>query len=298
MQSTLLILIATMAVTGPTRGGKVSSAPSNPTLSHCLVSVKDEVQVPAQEPGVLSSLVVREGMLVRKGSLLGSIDDTERQMQKRLALIEHTAAREQAENDINVRYAIKAAEFAEAEYQQALDANAKVRGTFAATDVRRLKLGWHRAVLQIDQAKLDLRTAAFTADSRAAEVEAADTNISRRQIVAPLDGEVVDVVRHAGEWVQPGEPVLRIVRLDTLRIEGFLSASQYDPSEVANRPVTVAVTLARGRDVKLTGKIVYVSSLVQAGGEYRVWAEVTNRREEGQWLLRPGLKASMTIHVD
>jgi hypothetical protein len=34
---------------------------------------------------------------------------------------------------------------------------------------------------------------------------------------------------------------------------------------------------------------------LKAGGEYRVWAEVANRRERGHWLLRPGLEARMTI---
>jgi hypothetical protein len=49
--------------------------------------------------------------------------------------------------------------------------------------------------------------------------------------------------------------------------------------------------------VQFTGKIIYISPLVQAGGEYRVWAEVSNRQENGQWLLRPGLNAEMTIQL-
>ena len=43
--------------------------------------------------------------------------------------------------------------------------------------------------------------------------------------------------------------------------------------------------------------ITFVNPLVQAGGEYRVWAEVVNRQENGEWLLRPGLEAEMTIDV-
>jgi multidrug resistance efflux pump len=270
---------------------------SNPVLPRCVVSAKDEVQVPAQEAGMLTALPVREGVQVRAGDLLGRIDDSERQMEKRQALIEQQGAKEQADNDVNVRYADAAARVAETEYQQAVDANRRVRGTFPEAEVRRLKLAWHRAVLQIEQAQLEQRMAAFTSDSAAADVEAADTNIRRRQIVAPIDGEVVAMLRHAGEWVNPGEPVLRIVRFDTLRIEAFLNAAQFDPGDVAGKPVSVEVALARSRTVKLSGTIVYVSSLVQAGGQYRVWAEVANRRDVGGWLLRPGLDATMEIHV-
>jgi macrolide-specific efflux system membrane fusion protein len=100
-----------------------------------------------------------------------------------------------------------------------------------------------------------------------------------------------------GEWVEPGNEVLRLVRLDRLRIEGFLNASDFSPSEVSNRPVRVTVELARGRKETFQGKIVFVNPLVQAGGVYRVWAEVVNRMENNQWLLRPGLLAEMTIDV-
>ena len=49
--------------------------------------------------------------------------------------------------------------------------------------------------------------------------------------------------------------------------------------------------------MRLDGKIVFVSPLVQPGGEYLVWAEVENKQENGHWLLRPGLTATMTIQL-
>jgi multidrug efflux pump subunit AcrA (membrane-fusion protein) len=272
-----------------------AAGPANPLLKHCLISIKDEVQVPAQEPGVLISLEVHEGQQVSQGQLVGQIDDTQRQMEKRLAAIEQKAAQEQAENDIKVRFSDAAAQVAQAEYEAAIEANNKVRGTFPLTEVRRLKLNWQKSFLEIEQSQVEQRIAQFTYDTRGGELEAAEMNIARRKIISPLEGEVVAVLKHKGEWLQPGEPVLRIVRFDTLRIEGFLNASAYDPSEVANRPVSVVVELARGRQVQFTGNITYVSPLVQAGGEYRVWAEVANRQENGQWLLRPGLNAEMTV---
>lgn len=291
-QSLLVLALLTSTVSVASAAGLAS-----PTLSNCLVSVRDEVQVPAQEPGVLLSLPITPGMQVSRGELLGKIDDSERQMQKRLALIGHQAAKEKAENDIEVRYASAASKVAEAEYQQALDANKRVRGAFPEAEVRRLQLAWHRAYLQIEQSQVEQKMSQFDADSRAAEVEAADKNIERRQIIAPVDGEVVELLKHEGEWVNPGDPVVRVVRFDTLRIEGFLNAREYDPSDVVRRPVTVEVELARGRVVQFSGYISYIESMVQANGDYRVWAEVTNRREHDQWLLRPGMSASMTIDV-
>jgi hypothetical protein len=76
-----------------------------------------------------------------------------------------------------------------------------------------------------------------------------------------------------------------------------LNAADFSPSEVSSRPVQVSVQLARGRTASFQGKIVFVNPLVDAGGVYRVWADVVNRRDGDQWLLRPGLEADMTIDV-
>ncbi len=105
------------------------------------------------------------------------------------------------------------------------------------------------------------------------------------------------VYRHLGEWVAPGDPVVRIVRVDRLRLEAFLNAKDFGPEEIDGKAITVEVDLARGRKVKFPGKVVFVSPLVEAGGEYRVLCDVVNRQENAQWLLRPGMVADMTIHV-
>ena len=36
---------------------------------------------------------------------------------------------------------------------------------------------------------------------------------------------------HDGEWVQQGDTVMRLVRVDLLRVEGYLNAKDYRPSE-------------------------------------------------------------------
>lgn len=292
----LALLVSTAAHTALAQGAEESVA--DPILKNCLISVKDEVKLPAQEPGVLVELTAKEGLQVKQGDLLGRVDDSKQQIQKRQALAEQEAALEEANNDINVRYSKAASKVAEAEYDQTQEANSKVSGTFPQAEVRRLKLAWHRAFLQIEQSELEQRMASLTAKVKAAAVEAADNNIRRSQLISPIDGEVVELLIQAGEWVNPGDPIMRIIRFDTLRVEGFVQASQYDPGELVNRPVTVEVELARGRRERQQGKVVYVDSRVQAGGEYRVWAEITNQQENGQWLFRPGLIAAMRIHLE
>jgi multidrug efflux pump subunit AcrA (membrane-fusion protein) len=300
MQATLFVLSVVLAINGPsplTQAAPSGPAASGPVLNHCLVSLIEEVQVPAREAGQLEALEAKEGLQVKAGTTLGHIDDKEPTVQRKIKQAEHDAAKEKSDDDINVRYARAATDVAYVEYQKALEANTKVKGSIPEVEVNRLKLTWIKSKLQIEQARLEQRVNGFTADGKGAEVEAAETSIERRQLKTPIDGVVTNVYRHVGEWCAPGDPVVKIVRVDRLRIEGFLNAADFDPPEIEGRAVTVDIELAHGRHVKFTGKVVFVSPLVGAGGEYRVFAEVANRQEAGQWVLRPGLFATMTIHL-
>ena len=96
----------------------------------------------------------------------------------------------------------------------------------------------------------------------------------------------------------PGDPLARVVRTDKLRVEGYVDSAKFEPEQVHDRPVTVTVNFAGDREESFKGRIVFVSPLVEPGGDYRVWAEVENRQPQGsnQWLLRAGQQATMTIH--
>ena len=123
------------------------------------------------------------------------------------------------------------------------------------------------------------------------------------RVTAPIDGVVVQRYRHTGEWIRSGEPVMHIVDMDNLRVEGFVDAGQLSPEDILGKPVTIEVELTRGRMAKYQATLNYVSPIVEASGDYRVWAEVTNKfhqLDNGQkfWELRPGLPAEMVIHLE
>jgi multidrug efflux pump subunit AcrA (membrane-fusion protein) len=261
------------------------------------VSAETDLAVPAQDAGVLESVDVVEGETVRTGYLVAKIDATDPQMKKELAEFERQAAEQQAQNNINVRYAEAQAAVAKATYEQKLAANKKIPGTVTQEELRRVWLDWQRTRLSIEQAQFDMALAAITAKAKGASVTMEEKAIERRQIKSPIDGRVEAIAKQSGEWVSPGDTILRLIDLRTLRVEGFLNAAQYDPRDVFGRRVTVEVELAHQRKVTFDGKVTFVSSEVQAGGEYPIWAEVQNRNEDGNWVLRPGLRASMVIHV-
>ena len=274
------------------------AARPDPVLDRCLVSLVEEAKVPAREAGVLMELAVREGDVVRKNDVIAKIDDDQPQMEKRKAQAEEDQALAKAQSDVDVQYSEAAEKVAEAEYKKALESHTKVPGSVTEVERDRLALNEKKSELQIDQARLEQRLAALAAQSKEVEVLAAENAIGRRLIKSPLDGVVVQVFPHQGEWMQPGDPLARVVRVDKLRIEGYVDSSRFGPDKVRDRPVTVEVMLADDRKETFKGRIMVTSPMVESGGDFRVVAEVENRQDPNsqQWLLQPGQTARMTIH--
>ena len=158
--------------------------------------------------------------------------------------------------------------------------------------MEKLRLQWKKAYLAIEQAELKQKTNRLTAEAKEAEVDASDNDIQRRKIMAPLNGDVIEITPGVGEWLNPGAPIVRIVQMDKLRVEGMLNIKDFGPDQIANRPVKVTAQVGPNRMEEFQGKVVFIDPELIKGGKYRVLAEVVNRRAEGDgpWLLRPGMQ--------
>lgn len=260
-------------------------------IARCLVTIFEHVQVPVREAGQLESLLVREGDLVAVGQELGQVDSELPRIERTQAEYELEVARKQAENDVNVRFAAAAWEVAKAHLLRAEEANRKVPGSIPEAEVEERRLAAEKAKLQIEQSKHELDVAKITQKGKTGLVDLTDAKLRRRTISAPIKGVVVEVFKKPGEWLNPGDPVVRVLRMDRLRVEGFLSADRSAAAK-AGTAITVESVLADGRREKFAGNIMFVSPEVEAvTNQVRVWAEVENPR----LLLRPGSQASMTI---
>ncbi|MDA7978469.1 MAG: HlyD family efflux transporter periplasmic adaptor subunit [Pirellulales bacterium] len=293
MNTSLILLTLLTGISGP---GPESQSPHVYRTQDCLISWLRETDVPAQTAGVINQLDVIEGTLVTNGGRLAQVDDSKARMSQAVATAIFNEAKEKAENDVNIRFAKAAAAVAETEYEQAVSANKQRAGVVPELEIRRLQLSLRRANLAVEQAMTDQRILGFSLEAKQQEVNTSEAETARHMISAMSDGMVVEVYRHPGEWVQPGDPVMRIAPMDRLRVETLLRSAELGASEVAGKPVRVIAHLERGRTAEFHGKITHVHPQIYAG-EYRVWAEVDNRMENGQWLLRPGADADLEIDV-
>lgn len=262
-----------------------------------LVKVADQIKLPAEEPGVLIHVSVKEGSQVKAGQQIGKIDDREIQLQMKAADYAFRGAVKRYNDDVDIRYSDAGAAVAKADYEIMQAAINLVEKSITQVDLRRAKLEWDKMVLAAEKARKEQELAKLEAYGKQAELDAAKLAIERRVIVAPFDGVIEEMSRKQDEWVNPGDTILRLFRMDTMQVEGAVDQKLYDPHELQGCKVTVEVQMARGRKETVEGRITKVSSIIRYDGVFNVRAEVPNRQEHGSWMLRDGLPATMTIHL-
>ncbi|MBS0210227.1 MAG: efflux RND transporter periplasmic adaptor subunit [Planctomycetes bacterium] len=256
-----------------------------------LVTLIEQVDVAAKEAGVLMEIDVREGQCVEAGATLARIDDQLAVLLARRVQTELDIARREANNEVKALFAAKSAEVARAELKRSTDSVEKYSKSISQTELDRLRLVVEKAELESQQAAHEQALAKLTVKQKEVEYETARHNVERCQIKALAAGVVVEIKKRQGEWVEPGMTVVRLVRIDRLRVEGFLAANDLT-DHLVGAPVTLVANLPGRAGAEFTGVLVFVSPEINpVNGQVRVWAEVENRDQ----LLRPGMRASLVI---
>jgi RND family efflux transporter MFP subunit len=247
----------------------------------CSIKLIDDVALASERTGVIKKITVKEGSLIKAGEVLIELKDE-------IARAAHDRAKAEAANDIEVKYAKKAYEFALAELAVALKTNERVAGTVPEIEIKKLKLGAERANLQIENAEKQLEINKYKMNESAAVV---DSYIVR----APFNGRVNKVHKQVGEAVREGElnPIVDLV--DTSKVYVYADVWLRDVLAIPiGASVRVNLDIENAdlpqEKVIFDGKIVYIDAKV-INEKVRVRAEVVNRDE----ILKAGGNATMVI---
>lgn len=272
--------------------GMVSTFARGETIvvESAVLQLLDEADLAAGESGILVELNASEGQQVKKGDLIARIDDTAALIAEQTSMAELALAKAEAENDVAIRAAETAQRVAEAELARSEESIAAFPKSVSQSQMDVERLSVDKLKLEVEAGKQELHLARLAQTVAERKVEAAQLDIRRRRIVAPIDAVVVDVEASVGEWVEPGQKVVRLVSTQRLKAEGFVTAAQA-ASNLVGKNVKVEV---EGSDM-VTGRVVFVSPEIDPiNRQVRLWAELDNR----DGLLRPGQPVVMTIETE
>ncbi len=264
-------------------------------LSNCTVFAIDAIELPSQETGILTAVQVRPGQEIEAGQRIATLDDATVRMEETIAMFEARMAREMAIDNTDIR-------FAEAVVQEskiALDAYREIeaRGSASEAEMRSKILTVEQAELKLQHAKVaqkQLEVKNLLAGTRS---QAIHDRLQRYQILTPFAGMVTTVDKHQGEWVQAGQSIASIVRLDELRVDSYIAMQLSHPSKLIGKSVSVSVQIdgPETPSLRLGGRITHYDPDVTSDGKVRIHATVQNARHNGFWQLLPGMSVSMNI---
>lgn len=296
MRFTAFVVYFALAVSSPALAQQTTVLKQTPRVENCVVQYINKVDVPARAEGTLTILHVDEGVNVAKDQELAVIDDTAAKINVALKQAEEKEAILNATNEVNLNDAKNSEELAKAE----AEAYEELRRERAIPywELEKKKLEAERALLRIDLAEMQKSISQVQAFGKRQELALAEYELKRRKVLAPWDGFIESRRAQLGEWVQPGTPILTLIQMDKLRVEGDIDA-------LASRKIVQGTKVevrifdkaesSSSAEKPIQGKLGYVSMEIDLNGRHRVWVEIDNVKDDGVWRYKPGMTADITI---
>ena len=276
-----------------------ASAAEGIEVHDCAVRFAAEVDVPALATGQVAEVNVAPNDTIQLGSPIGRLDGRSLLIRRRAAQLQYDNAKTDSEDDVEVQYAIVAKAEAEAELDLSRSIQRDARGAVPLTRMRQLRLAVERGQLEVAQAKRRLKRAEVEAGLREADLAVIDDQLRNLHVESPIGGVVLDIDRETGEWIEKGETLATIGRIDRLHVHALLSSQEIAPAQCHGLSVSVHwVDPSDGKEKSLRGKVLSVDPQMLPGGRYRLHAEIVNRpvdTDAKQWQLRPGTEVRMKV---
>lgn len=244
------------------------------SIENALLKPYDSTNISSEVEGRIAQLTVREGDWVALGQAIGHIDDRSVRLQLERSRIATSMAELRLASQVEVSLATGKAEVAKNELDRAVVANSKVSEAYPLKEIDRLRLVFDSTKLEVDKAREEKTLQQLELRHMKNEQAVIEDLVAKHQIKSPVAGMVVSISKHAGEWVQPGSEILKVVRLDRLKIEGFIRAGQLD--KLNSRKASASVHQDNS-EVQVSGKVLFVYPEVNPlTQQMRIQLEVEN----------------------
>lgn len=220
-------------------------------------------QVSAAIAGLVETIGVDAGDRVAKGAPLLALDDTLAEFELRRS---EAAAREAAERLADARRRFD--------------------------EVKRLEGGRSIAQTELLSREAEVRVATAVAARLEAERQHQAELVERHRLPAPFAGVVSRKLTEAGEWIEPGTPVVELVALDGLRLD-FQAPQAYFPRIAQGTPVSVQLDALPER--RYDGR---VTAVVPVSDPAARTFTLHVRLADGGVPMTPGMSAEARLELE
>jgi multidrug resistance efflux pump len=295
MSRNLLLLLGAILVAPIAIFAQANGEADHFDIGDATVQFIAEIEVPALSSGQLAIVNARAYQVIDANAIIAELDPTT--LKERLHVAE--MRRQLLANKLQSNLAEKIADatLREAKYRYESNSNISISspGTVSKMELNRSQVAYQLAELELQQVNERKEDFGLELSIQTAEVAAVERLIDQLRVANPVDGVVLKVEREAGEWVNAGETVATVARMDRLQIPILISETQLLQRYAKGTSVAVHWD-ENGTQHSLRGRIDSVDPQFRSKNEYRVFVEVENRRLPEGWLLAPGRRVTVTVY--
>jgi len=179
----------------------------------CLIEARQSIELRSSVEGVIDSIRVQRGQLVKKGELVATLDSGT----ERAAL---AVARSRASMEGDIKQAEARVDLTRKKWERAAELQKK---NFVSANARdEAEADYRLAQEQLRSARENQRLAQL-------DVKRAEQVVDQRLIRSPVNGVVVEVLLRPGELMSSNQknPIMKIVEVDPLNVELVLPVSRF-----------------------------------------------------------------------
>lgn len=264
-----------------------------------ILSFVNDIKVVAQTDGIILDILVDEGAVVAKDSVMIQIDNRLANAEKEVANKELESARLKAEDDSQIKFSEASYEVATSVFNRSQELY--VKGVEPQDDWEKKRLEKIKAGFQIDVSKREQMINQAAVGVNQAKLNASLVQLELRTIKAPFSGVVATMQKERYDWVKAGEEILQLVSLDKFRVKGTVGIAD-SPNTLEGAKARVIIPVGGGQVEQIDGVVGFVSPESQGTRarndgtqEYTVWVEIPNKQIGGKYLFRGKMDAMVEI---
>ena len=256
-----------------------------------------EIDIPALSSGQVTAMNVREFQSITKDAVIASLDDRTLRDRQKITEIGRQLLSNKLNSDLQKTLAETSIREARIRHEANLSSQASSPGSIPALELTRSSLALKRAELEAQSVNEQKEDLLLELNIKDAEVARVQHELKQLSATCPVSGVVLSVAKQTGEWVNIGETIATVARMDRLQIPVILNEQQLLHREAGGTSVVVQWQEKDNR-YSLRGTIVLVEPIFRAENAYRAIVEIENRMlsESAGWLLNPGRKVNVTVY--
>ena len=253
----------------------------------------DRVTVSSSVDGVIKTISGRVGSPILKDKLLVQLDTDRRTMELKVKKNEHQALKIKSENDSRAKTGEAREASARFNLEKLREVTHRVR--VPALEIARAESQLEEATQERLGARQEMSQFEFEALASYDDAQLLEFDLAKSSINSQYEGIISRIEKRVGEFVQAGEAIVEVYRMDRLAGVVLINQEQLPPESAIG--VGGQLTIEHdGETLTRDISIVRILPRLDIDGKYRAFIELDNEKSPaGNWLLLPGMVGKATF---